>query len=74
MVPDLLRLKNVPANFEQRLETTLTETSTFQEATDEQDGVCRFDIQRKGFLHSHSKLFVSLTPTFIAKVNGSSAS
>lgn len=62
MVPDLLRLKNVPANFEQRLETTLTETSTFQEATDDQDGVCRFDIQRKGFLHSHSKLFVSLTP------------
>ena len=62
MVPDLLRLKNIPANFEQRLETTLTETSTFQEATDDQEGVCRFDIQRKGFLHSHSKLFVSLTP------------
>ncbi len=62
MVPDLLRLKNIPANFEQKLETTLTETSTFQEATDDQEGVCRFDLQRKGFLHSHSKLFVSLQP------------
>ncbi len=61
-VPDLLRLSKVPSNLSQNVETDLLETSTFQEATSTGTGFARFDLQQKGFLHSHSKLFVSLVP------------
>jgi len=61
-VPDLLRLSKVPSNLQQNVETDLIETSTFQEATATGTGFARFDLQRKGFLHSHSKLFVGLIP------------
>jgi hypothetical protein len=61
-VPDLLRLSKVPSNLAQNVETDLLETSTFQEATSTGTGFARFDLQQKGFLHSHSKLFVSLVP------------
>jgi len=60
-VPDLLRLSKVPSNLQQNVETDLIETSTFQEATTTGSGFARFDLQRKGFLHSHSKLFVGVT-------------
>lgn len=62
VVPDLLRLKNIPSNLQQNIETDLLETSTFQEATATTGGFARFDLQKKGWLHSHSKLFLSLIP------------
>ncbi len=62
VVPDLLRLKEIPSNLEQNIETDLLEPSTFQEATPTTTGFVRFDLQKKGWLHSHSKLFVSLSP------------
>ena len=62
VVPDLLRLKNIPTNLQQNVETDLLETSTFQEATRTTGGFARFDLQKKGWLHSHSKLFLSLIP------------
>ncbi len=62
VVPDLLRLKNIPTNLQQRIETDVLETSTFQEATNTTAGFARFDLQKKGWLHSHSKLFLSLVP------------
>ena len=62
VVPDLLRLRNIPSNLQQNVETDLLETSTFQEATDNNRGFARFDLQKKGWLHSHSKLFLSLKP------------
>ena len=61
-VPDLLRLSKVPSNLQQNVETDLIETSTFQEATATTGGFARFDLQQKGFLHSHSKIFVGLIP------------
>lgn len=62
VVPDLVRLETIPVNYLQNIETDLIETSTFQEATQLQPGFARFDLQRKGFLHSHSKLFIGLVP------------
>tara|TARA_R100000773_G_scaffold15665_2_gene14268 strand:+ start:4221 stop:5645 length:1425 start_codon:yes stop_codon:yes gene_type:complete len=59
-VPDLLRLSKVPSNLQQNVETDLIETSTFQEATASGTGFARFDLQQKGFLHSHSKLFLGV--------------
>ena len=61
-VPDLLRLDKIPVNYAQNLETSLLEPSTFQEATSVQDGVATFNLERKGFLHSHSKLFLGIQP------------
>tara|TARA_R100000808_G_scaffold12729_1_gene31522 strand:- start:747 stop:2204 length:1458 start_codon:yes stop_codon:yes gene_type:complete len=61
-IPDLLRLSKVPSNLQQNVETDLIETSTFQEATTTGTGFARFDLQQKGFLHSHSKIFVGLIP------------
>lgn len=62
VVPDLLDLKKVPADYSQSVETDLLETSTFQEATATQTGFASFNLAQKGFLHSHSKLFLSLIP------------
>lgn len=62
-IPDLLRLDKVPVNFEQNIETDLLETSTFQEATTTQPGVATFNLAKKGFLHSHSKLFLGIRPS-----------
>lgn len=62
IVPDLVRLETIPVNYLQNIETDLIETSTFQEATAQVPGFARFDLQRKGFLHSHSKLFIGLVP------------
>ena len=62
LVPDLVKLNTIPVNYEQNIETDLIETSTFQEATNVATGFARFDLQQKGFLHSQSKLFLSLIP------------
>ena len=62
-VPDFLRLGKVPVNYLQQLETDLLDPVVFNEGSGAAvDGFCRFTLQPKGFLHSHSKLFVSLTP------------
>ena len=61
-VPDLLRLQTIPANLQQNVETDLLEVSTYQESTATTTGFARFDLQKKGWLHSHSKLFVGLVP------------
>ena len=62
-IPDFLRLSQVPVNYLQKVETDLLDPVVFNEASGSTvDGFCRFTLQQKGFLHSHSKLFLSLTP------------
>ena len=62
-VPDFLRLGKVPVNYLQQIETDLLDPVVFNEGSGiTTDGFCRFTLQNKGFLHSHSKLFLSLTP------------
>ncbi len=46
-IPDLIKLREIPADYAQRLDTDLLETSTFQEATATQPGFARFDLQQK---------------------------
>ena len=62
VVPDLIRLSQVPINYEQEIQTDLLEPVVQQEATATGTGFCRFDLQQKGFLHSQSKIFISLVP------------
>tara|TARA_Y100001972_G_scaffold33145_1_gene41168 strand:+ start:603 stop:1979 length:1377 start_codon:yes stop_codon:yes gene_type:complete len=64
-IPDLISLSKIPVNFEQNIETDLLEPVVFNQGSATQDGFCRFTLQNKGFLHSHSKLFIS------AQVNAS---
>jgi hypothetical protein len=61
-IPDFVRLKNIPVDYIQQVETDLLEAVVNQEATDTTTGFCRFELQNKGILHSHSKLFLSLVP------------
>lgn len=63
--PNFLMLDQIPVNYIQQLETDLLEPVVFTQGTASSDGFARFTLQNKGFLHSHSKLFVTL------KVNGS---
>ena len=63
MVPDLIKLDQIPDNFLQHVETDLLETSTFQEATTTASGYASFNLAQKGFLHSHSKILVGLVPS-----------
>ena len=59
-IPDLISLSKIPVNFEQSIETDLLESVVFNQGSSTQDGFCRFTLQNKGFLHSHSKLFLSV--------------
>lgn len=61
-VPDFLKLKEVPVDYVQQIETDLLEPVVHQEATANNTGFCRFELQNKGILHSHSKIFLSLIP------------
>lgn len=61
-VPNFIKLDEIPANFAQRLETDLLEPVVFNQGTATSDGFTRFTLQNKGFLHSHSKIFLSLAP------------
>ena len=61
-IPNFLMLDQIPVNYEQQLETDLLEPVVFSNGADTTDGFCRFTLQNKGFLHSHSKLFVTLQP------------
>tara|TARA_R110000787_G_scaffold248317_1_gene353879 strand:+ start:1361 stop:2827 length:1467 start_codon:yes stop_codon:yes gene_type:complete len=61
-IPDFIQLDQIPANYSQNIETDLLEPVVFQQGTSTVDGFTRFTLQNKGFLHSHSKIFVGLKP------------
>ncbi len=61
-IPDFIKLDQIPANYSQRAETDLLEPVVFQQGTSTADGFARFTLQNKGFLHSHSKIFMALAP------------
>ena len=61
-IPNFLMLKQIPVNYIQRVETDLLEPVVFNQGNTTTDGFTRFTLQNKGFLHSHSKLFVTLKP------------
>lgn len=61
-IPNFLMLDQIPANYTQQLETDLLEPVVFSQGAANTDGFCRFTLQNKGFLHSHSKIFVALKP------------
>lgn len=60
-VPNFMRLGSVPVNYLQEVETDLLEPVVFNDGSSSTvDGFCRFQLQNKGFLHSHSKIFFQL--------------
>lgn len=61
-IPDFLQLQQIPVNYIQQVETDLLEPVVFTQGSATSDGFCRFTLQNKGFLHSHSKIFVSIQP------------
>jgi hypothetical protein len=61
--PNFLMLDQIPANYVQQVETDLLEPVVFTQGTATSDGFARFTLQNKGFLHSHSKLFMTLKVT-----------
>ena len=61
-IPNFLMLEQIPANYVQQLETDLLEPVVFSNGAALTDGFARFTLQNKGFLHSHSKIFVGLKP------------
>ena len=61
-IPNFLMLDQIPVNYEQQLETDLLEPVVFSQGAATTDGFARFTLQNKGFLHSHSKIFVALKP------------
>jgi len=61
-IPNFLMLEQIPANYVQQVETDLLEPVVRSQSNATVNGFCRFTLQNKGFLHSHSKIFVSLIP------------
>ena len=61
-IPNFLMLEQIPANYVQQVETDLLEPVVRTQSGASTDGFCRFTLQNKGFLHSHSKIFVALAP------------
>ena len=61
-IPDFIKLQQIPVNYVQQVETDLLESVVFNQGTSTTDGFARFTLQNKGFLHSHSKLFLSVEP------------
>ena len=61
-IPNFLMLEQIPTNYVQQIETDLLEPVVFQQGSATTDGFCRFTLQNKGFLHSHSKIFIALEP------------
>jgi len=59
---NFLKLDTIPLNYEQKLETDLLEPVVFNDGGATTTGFVRFTLQRKGILHSHSKLFLSVVP------------
>lgn len=61
-IPNFVQLQQVPVNYIQQVETDLLEPVVFNQGGTSTDGFARFTLQNKGFLHSHSKVFLSLEP------------
>jgi hypothetical protein len=61
-IPNFLQLQQIPVNYIQQVESDLLEPVVFSDGSSTTDGFCRFTLQNKGFLHSHSKVFLSLEP------------
>lgn len=62
-IPDFLKLGEIGSTGMMNIETDLLEAIVLQDPSSSTvDGFCRFTLQNKGFLHSNSKLFVSLIP------------
>jgi hypothetical protein len=61
-IPNFVQLQQVPVNYIQQVETDLLEPVVFNQGGTTTDGFCRFTLQNKGFLHSHSKVFLSVEP------------
>ncbi len=61
-IPNFLMLEQIPANYVQQVETDLLEPVVKTQSNATTEGFCRFTLQNKGFLHSHSKIFVALSP------------
>ena len=61
-IPNFLMLKQIPVNYIQQVETDLLESVVFNQGGATTDGFCRFVLQNKGFLSSHSKIFLALKP------------
>ena len=61
-IPDFIQLKQIPVNYLQQVETDLLDPVVFNQGSTTGDGFCRFQLQNKGFLHSHSKVFCSVQP------------
>ena len=61
-IPDFVRLGSIPVDYVQHVETDLLEAVVQQNGSADRTGFCRFTLQNKGFLHSHSKLLVGLIP------------
>lgn len=59
-IPDLISLSQIPVNYLQQIETDLLEPQVFNQGGITSDGFARFTLDNKGFLHSHSKLFLSV--------------
>lgn len=68
-VPDFIKLKTIPVSYEMNVETDVLEPVVQREATTTGVGHCRFELQRKGFLHSQSKLFVGVKSSGVAADN-----
>ena len=62
VVPNFLMLKQIPVNYIQQVETDLLEPVVFNQGGATTDGFTRFVLQNKGFLSSHSKIFLALKP------------
>jgi len=62
VVPNFLKLSEIPVNYEQKVSTELLDPVVFRDSGNGNKGFARFVLSNTGFLHSHSKLFVSLIP------------
>jgi len=61
-IPDFLQLQQIPVNYIQQVESDLLEPVVFSDGSATTDGFARWTLQNKGFLHSHSKIFISVQP------------
>lgn len=62
-IPDFIRLGEIGTTGMMKIETDLLEPVVLNDPSSRTvDGFCRFTLQNKGFLHSNSKLFLSLLP------------
>lgn len=67
-IPDFIKLGEIGSTGMMKIETDLLEPVVLTDPSSRSvDGFCRFTLQNKGFLHSNSKLFVSLVPAMIGQ-------